>query len=84
MTVTNDKPTGFFVPIPVALESVLARLDVLSRQPEFARQRETGLARALKPYLNEGGGVEFWRRFLKKVNSPAWRCSAIFTPKTAS
>lgn len=56
MTVTNDKPTGFFVPIPVALESVLARLDVLSRQPEFARQRETGLARALKPYLNEGGG----------------------------
>ena len=49
MTVTNDKPTGFFVPIPVALESVLARLDVLSRQPEFAVQRDVALARAEVP-----------------------------------
>lgn len=55
MNVTNATPTGFFVSIPVSLQSVLSRLDSLSRQPEFALQREAGLARALAPYLKEDG-----------------------------
>ncbi|HEX6531142.1 MAG TPA: hypothetical protein VF019_00855 [Nitrospira sp.] len=55
MNQTTDRATGFFVPTPVTLEAVLARLDLLSRQPEFALQREIGLARTLKPYLGEGG-----------------------------
>jgi hypothetical protein len=55
MNLANEKVTGFFVPVPVSLEALLTRLDSLSRQPEFALQREVGLARALKPYLRQGG-----------------------------
>ena len=55
MKVTNQKMTGFFVPTPAALEALLARLDSLSRQPEFAVQRDVGLARALNPYLRRDG-----------------------------
>ena len=55
MNLTNERLAGFFVPIPVSLESVFARLDSLSRQPEFSLQREVGLARALKPYLQDEG-----------------------------
>jgi hypothetical protein len=55
MNLTNEKLAGFFVPIPVSLEAVLARLDSLSRQAEFALQREVALARALKPYLQDEG-----------------------------
>ena len=57
MNLTDERSGGFFAALPVTLEAVLARLDVLSRQPEFALQREAGLARALKPYLGEEGGA---------------------------
>ena len=57
MNLTNERSAGFFVAIPVPLEAVLARLDRLSRQPQFALQREAGLARALTPYLRDDGGV---------------------------
>ncbi|HKY71325.1 MAG TPA: hypothetical protein VJL88_05350 [Nitrospira sp.] len=51
----SDQPTaGFFVPIEASLEAVVARLDALSLQPEFALQRELGLARALRPYVENG------------------------------
>jgi hypothetical protein len=52
----NEQAGGFFVPIPVPLEAVLARLDALSQQPEFLLQRELGLARALKPYVQDDRG----------------------------
>ena len=55
MNLMNEKLSGFFVPIPITLEAVIARLDSLSRQSEFALQREIALARALKPYLQEEG-----------------------------
>ena len=54
MNLANEQATGFFVPTPVSLETVLARLDALSRQPEFSLQRELGLAQALKPYVQDG------------------------------
>jgi hypothetical protein len=57
MNITNEKEAGFFVPMPVSLDALITRLDSLSRQPEFAQQREVGLARALKPYL-WGDGVK--------------------------
>ena len=56
MNLTNEQAAGFFVPVAVSLESVLGRLDALSRQPEFVLQRELGLARALQPYLEDGAG----------------------------
>jgi hypothetical protein len=58
MNLANEQTAGFFVPIAVSLDAVLARLDRLSRQPEFVLQRERGLARFLRPYVeNEVGGV---------------------------
>jgi len=54
MNLANEQAAGFFVPMPVSLETVLTRLDALSQQPEFALQRELGLARVLKPYLQDG------------------------------
>jgi hypothetical protein len=56
MNLANEQAAGFFVPMPVSLETVLARLDALSQQPEFAPQRELGLAQVLKPYLQDGVG----------------------------
>jgi hypothetical protein len=56
MNLANEQAAGFFVPIDVSLEAVLARLDALSQQPEFLLQRELGLARALKPYVQEDAG----------------------------
>ena len=54
MNLANEQAAGFFVPMPVSLETVLTRLDALSQKPEFALQREIGLARVLKPYLQDG------------------------------
>src|SRR5689334_16093223 len=54
MNLANEEAAGFFVPMPVSLETVLTRLDALSQKPEFALQRELGLARVLKPYLQDG------------------------------
>jgi hypothetical protein len=53
MNLANEQTVGFFVPVTASLEAVLARLEALSREPEFTLQRELALARALKPYLEE-------------------------------
>ncbi len=52
----NEQAVGFSVPTPRSLETVLARIEALSQKPEFAMQRELGLTRALKPYLQDGIG----------------------------
>ena len=54
MNLASEQAAGCFVPTPVSLGTVLTRLDALSQQPEFALQRELGLARVLKLYLQEG------------------------------
>ena len=54
MQLVNEHAVGFSVPRPLFLETVLARLEALSQKPEFALQRELGLTRALKPYLQDG------------------------------
>ena len=52
----NEQAVGFSVPTPRALETVLARIEALSQKPEFAMQRQLGLTRALKPYLQDDIG----------------------------
>ena len=47
----SDQTAGFWTSRPPSLEGVLARLDRLSRKPEFRLQREVAQARALKPYM---------------------------------
>ena len=54
MQLVNEHAVGFSVPRPLSLETVLGRLEALSQKPEFALQRELGLTRALKPYLQDG------------------------------
>ncbi len=47
----SDQPAGFLTPRTSSLQGVLARLEGLSRKPEFRLQREVAQARALKPYV---------------------------------
>lgn len=56
MKLTSERAAGFWTPRPPSLDAVLARLEALSRQPTFALQRETALARMLRPYLGGGAG----------------------------
>lgn len=56
MNRVSDKGMGFWVPRPQTLDAILARLDRLSLRPEFRVQRETALARALKPYIEGDAG----------------------------
>lgn len=56
MKLASERTAGVWAPPPSSLEAVLARLEVLSLSPGFALQRETALARALRPYLESGAG----------------------------
>jgi len=56
MTLANDQAVGFWSPRPPSLDAVIARLEALSLKPAFAAQRQLGLARALKPYLEGEAG----------------------------
>lgn len=56
MKLVSERAVGFWTPRPPALDAVLERLESLSLRPEFARQRELALARALKPYLEGDAG----------------------------
>jgi len=51
MKLGSERTAGFWATRPAALDAVLARLETLSLQPGFSRQRELALARALRPYL---------------------------------
>jgi hypothetical protein len=56
MKLASEQTAGMWAPLPASLEAVLARLEALSLRPDFALQRETALARALRPYLDSGAG----------------------------
>ncbi|MBH0197767.1 MAG: hypothetical protein HP494_19740, partial [Nitrospira sp.] len=56
MKLASERAAGLWAPQPPSLEAVLARLEELSLRPDFALQRETALARALRPYLGSGSG----------------------------
>ena len=56
MKLASERAAGFQAPVPPALEAVIGRLDSLSLRPGFAAQRETALARALRPYVQSGAG----------------------------
>lgn len=56
MKLASERAAGFWTPLSPSLEAVLARLDALTLRPGFALQRETALARALRPYLESGAG----------------------------
>ncbi len=56
MELGNKLEVGFSTPRPPTLEAVIARLESLSRRPEFVLQREVAFARAFRPYLHGGIG----------------------------
>lgn len=56
MKLASERAAGFQAPVPPSLEAVISRLESLSLMPGFALQRETALARALRPYLQSGAG----------------------------
>lgn len=56
MKLASEQATGFWTQKPPFLDAILARLEHLSRKPEFRAQREVAFARVLKPYLEGGAG----------------------------
>lgn len=56
MRLENKRASGFWTPLPAALEAVIARLDALSLKPHFSFQRQRALSQALQPYLKGGLG----------------------------
>ncbi|GIW54199.1 MAG: hypothetical protein KatS3mg082_0603 [Nitrospiraceae bacterium] len=48
---------GLWAPMKPSLEAVLARLEALSLEPEFAGQRQAALEQALRPYLEAGAAT---------------------------
>ena len=56
MKLASERAAGFQAPVPPSLAAVISRLESLSLGPGFALQRETALARALRPYLQSGAG----------------------------
>jgi hypothetical protein len=56
MKLASEQTAGIWASPPASLEAILARLEALSLRPDFALQRETALARVLRPYLGNGAG----------------------------
>jgi len=52
MKLADEGAIGIWVPLPASLESLIARLEALSLQPQFTVQRELALSRALQGYLS--------------------------------
>src|SRR5579884_751049 len=57
MKLANDRTAGLWAPMKPSLEAVLARLEALSLEPEFAGQRQAALEQALRPYLEAGAAT---------------------------
>ncbi len=57
MKLANEQAAGLWVRMSPSLEAVLARLEALSLEPEFAGQRQMALEQALRPYLEDGAAT---------------------------
>jgi hypothetical protein len=57
MKLASEATAGLWVPLIPSLDALLARLESLSLEPALAAQRQIALRSALRPYLEDGGGV---------------------------
>ena len=57
MKLASETTAGLWVPLAPSLDSLLARLDILSSKPRMAGQRQIALGLALQPYLEGGAGA---------------------------
>ena len=57
MKLASEINAGLWVPLVPPLDTLLARLDILSSEPRMAGQRQIALSLALQPYLEDGAGT---------------------------
>jgi hypothetical protein len=57
MKLASETTAGLWLPLVPPLDTLLARLDILSSEPRMAGQRQVALSLALQPYLEGGGGA---------------------------
>ena len=57
MKLASEITAGLWVPLVPSLDTLLARLDILSSEPRMAGQRQIALSLALQPYLEGGAGA---------------------------
>jgi hypothetical protein len=57
MKLASETTAGLWVPLVPPLDTLIARLDILSSEPRMAGQRQIAMRLALQPYLEGGGGA---------------------------
>ncbi len=57
MKLASEITAGLWVPLVPPLDTLIARLDILSSEPGMAGQRQIALSLALQPYLEGGAGA---------------------------
>ena len=57
MKLASEITAGLWVPLVPPVDTLIARLDILSSEPRMAGQRQIALSLALQPYLEGGAGA---------------------------
>ncbi len=57
MKLASETTAGLWVPLAPSLDTLLARLEILSSESRMAGQRQIALSLALQPYLEGGAGA---------------------------
>ncbi len=57
MKLASETTAGLWVPLVPSLDTLIARLDILSSEPRMAGQRQIALSLALQPYREGGAGA---------------------------
>ena len=57
MKLASEVTAGLWLPLVPPLDTLIARLDILSSEPRMAGQRQIALNLALQPYLEGGAGA---------------------------
>ncbi|NOS83035.1 MAG: hypothetical protein HOP32_15785 [Nitrospira sp.] len=57
MKLASETTAGLWVPLITPLDTLIARLDILSSEPRMAAQRQVAMRLALQPYLEGGAGA---------------------------
>jgi hypothetical protein len=57
MKLASETTAGLWVPLVTPLDTLIARLDILSSEPGMTAQRQVAMRLALQPYLEGGAGA---------------------------
>jgi hypothetical protein len=80
MKLANESTAGLWVPLPLGLDGLVARLEALSLGPMFAAERDRALRQALRPYFEFEGNAPL-PPFAQEVDLAAFTIYADYYPQ---